>query len=53
MNLGISCNFGQEKPCAKEDPKKWNDPNEKWLWRYLMEGGSIIDPQELTGLSLS
>ena len=26
VNLGISGNFGQEKPCAEEDAKGWYEP---------------------------
>ena len=53
MNLGISGKFGQEKPCTEEDPKEWYDPNEKWFWRLVWEGGYFSDPQELEGPNLS
>ena len=53
MNLGISGNFGEEKPCAEEDAKGWYDPKKKWFWRLIWEGTPVIDSQELTELSLS
>ena len=53
VNLGISGNFGKEKPCAEEDQKGWYKPNKKGFWRLIWEGRPIADTQELIELSLS
>ena len=52
VNLGIFGSFGQEKPCAEEDPKRLYKPK-KMVLDMDMEGILVIDSQELTELSLS
>ena len=52
MNLGISGNFGQEKPCT-EDAKGWNNPKKKCFGRLIWEGRTFTDLQELTEFNLS
>ena len=53
VNLEISGNFGQEKPCIEEDPKEWYKPNKKGFWKFICEFMPITNPQELTELSFS
>ena len=42
VNLGISDNFGQEKPRVEEDPKGWYDPKKKGFGELNGKVGMLL-----------
>ena len=46
-SFGIFGSFGLGRPCVVEDPKIEYGHDEKRLWIYVWEFGSVSDPQEL------